>query len=55
MRDEEFFSVIIDCGVGGFFSVVGEMGEEIGVEVWLEKVLFKYDGFLYIEIWIFEV
>ncbi|MEQ8836522.1 MAG: phosphoribosylformylglycinamidine synthase subunit PurS, partial [Lacipirellulaceae bacterium] len=36
-RDQELFTAITDCGAGGFSSAVGEMGEEIGAEVWLEK------------------
>jgi phosphoribosylformylglycinamidine synthase subunit PurSL len=27
---------VTDCGAGGFSSAVGEMGEEIGAEVWLD-------------------
>ena len=36
-RDENLYSAVTDCGAGGFSSAVGEMGEEIGAEVWLEK------------------
>lgn len=53
-RDEELFSAITDCGAGGFSSAVGEMGEEIGAEVWLDKAPLKYDGLSYTEIWISE-
>lgn len=53
-RDEELFSAVTDCGAGGFSSAVGEMGEEIGAEVWLDKAPLKYDGLSYTEIWISE-
>ena len=43
-----------DCGAGGFSSAVGEMGEELGAEVWLEKAPLKYEGLTYTEIWISE-
>ena len=47
-------NAVTDCGAGGFSSAVGEMGEEIGAEVWLEKAPLKYDGLSYTEIWISE-
>ncbi len=53
-RDLELFNAITDCGAGGFSSAVGEMGEETGAEVWLEKAPLKYDGLSYTEIWISE-
>jgi phosphoribosylformylglycinamidine synthase len=53
-RDRELFSCITDCGAGGFSSAVGEMGEEIGAQVWLEKAPLKYEGLSYTEIWISE-
>ncbi|MBD3676044.1 MAG: phosphoribosylformylglycinamidine synthase subunit PurL [Planctomycetaceae bacterium] len=53
-RDEELYSAITDCGAGGFSSAVGEMGEETGAEVWLEKAPLKYAGLSYTEIWISE-
>ncbi len=53
-RDEELYNAVTDCGAGGFSSAVGEMGEEIGAEVWLEKAPLKYDGLSYTEIWISE-
>ncbi len=48
------YSAITDCGAGGFSSAVGEMGEEIGAEVDLERAPLKYDGLTYTEIWISE-
>lgn len=53
-RDERLFHAVTDCGAGGFSSAVGEMGESIGAEVWLEKVPLKYRGLSYTEIWISE-
>jgi phosphoribosylformylglycinamidine synthase len=53
-RDAGLYHAITDCGAGGFSSAVGEMGETIGAEVWLERVPLKYDGLSYTEIWISE-
>lgn len=53
-RDLELYSSITDCGGGGLSSAIGEMGEETGAEVDLEKVPLKYDGLSYAEIWISE-
>ncbi|WP_153558226.1 phosphoribosylformylglycinamidine synthase subunit PurL [Roseimaritima sediminicola] len=53
-RDAGLYNAVTDCGAGGFSSAVGEMGEEIGAEVWLEKAPLKYEGLSYTEIWISE-
>ncbi|HEX3724798.1 MAG TPA: phosphoribosylformylglycinamidine synthase subunit PurL [Pirellulales bacterium] len=53
-RDRGLYHAITDCGAGGFSSAVGEMGETIGAEVWLERAPVKYDGLSYTEIWISE-
>jgi phosphoribosylformylglycinamidine synthase II len=53
-RDRGLYTAITDCGAGGLSSAVGEMGEELGAEVDLEKVPLKYDGLSYTEIWISE-
>ncbi len=53
-RDQGLYNAITDCGAGGFSSAVGEMGEEIGAEVWLDRVPLKYEGLSYTEIWISE-
>ena len=53
-RDRGLYSRITDCGGGGLSSAVGEMGEETGVRVDLEKVPLKYSGLSYSEIWISE-
>jgi len=48
------YEAITDCGAGGLSSAVGEMGQELGAEVDLEKVPLKYAGLNYAEIWISE-
>jgi len=53
-RDKKLFNRITDCGGGGLSSAVGEMGEETGVKVFLERVPLKYAGLSYDEIWISE-
>lgn len=53
-RDRGLFNAVTDCGAGGFSSAVGEMGEEIGAEVWLDRAPLKYEGLSYTEVWISE-
>ncbi len=53
-RDKHLFRRITDCGGGGLSSAVGEMAEETGVRVELDKVHLKYAGLSYAEIWISE-
>ncbi|MCI0499247.1 MAG: phosphoribosylformylglycinamidine synthase subunit PurL [Planctomycetales bacterium] len=53
-RDAGLYEAITDCGAGGLSSAVGEMGEQLGAEVDLEKVPLKYAGLSYTEIWISE-
>jgi phosphoribosylformylglycinamidine synthase len=53
-RDRGLYNAVTDCGAGGFSSAVGEMGERIGAEVWLDRAPLKYDGLSYTEIWISE-
>ncbi|HAU37868.1 MAG TPA: phosphoribosylformylglycinamidine synthase, partial [Phycisphaerales bacterium] len=48
------YSCITDCGAGGLSSAVGEMGEQLGAEVHLDRVPLKYAGLSYAEIWISE-
>jgi phosphoribosylformylglycinamidine synthase len=54
LRDRGLYTAITDCGAGGFSSAVGEMGEKIGAEVWLDRAPVKYAGLSYTEIWISE-
>jgi phosphoribosylformylglycinamidine synthase II len=53
-RDVGLYVRITDVGGGGLSSAVGEMGEETGVRVDLEKVPLKYAGLSYTEIWVSE-
>jgi phosphoribosylformylglycinamidine synthase II len=53
-RDLGLYVRITDVGGGGLSSAVGEMGEETGVRVDLEKVPLKYAGLSYTEIWVSE-
>ncbi len=53
-RDRRLYRRITDCGGGGLSSAVGEMGEETGVRVYLDRVPLKYAGLSYDEIWISE-
>ena len=53
-RDRGLYTAVTDCGAGGFSSAVGEMGEEIGAEVWLDRCPSKYEGLSYTELWISE-
>ena len=53
-RDAQLYNAITDCGAGGFSSSVGEMGEDLGVEVDLSVVPLKYPGLQPWEIWISE-
>jgi phosphoribosylformylglycinamidine synthase II len=53
-RDRNLYTAVTDCGAGGFSSAVGEMGETIGAEVWLDRAPLKYEGLSYTEIWISE-
>ncbi len=53
-RDRRLYRGITDCGAGGLSSAVGEMGEDCGAEVDLERVPLKYPGLTAAEIWISE-
>lgn len=53
-RDRNLYHAITDCGAGGLSSAIGEMGEELGVDVDLEKIPLKYKGLSYTESWISE-
>ncbi|MDD3654579.1 MAG: AIR synthase-related protein, partial [Desulfotomaculaceae bacterium] len=43
-RDEGLIQAITDCGAGGFASAVGEMGEEVGARIALDRAPLKYPG-----------
>jgi phosphoribosylformylglycinamidine synthase len=53
-RDEGLYNAVTDCGAGGFSSAIGEMAENLGAEVRLEKAPLKYSGLLPWEIWLSE-
>jgi phosphoribosylformylglycinamidine synthase II len=53
-REQGLYVRCHDVGGGGLSSAVGEVGEETGVRVDLEKVPLKYSGLSYMEIWISE-
>jgi phosphoribosylformylglycinamidine synthase len=53
-RDMDLYDAITDCGAGGLSSAVGEMGQELGARVHLDRVPLKYHGLTYTEIWISE-
>ncbi|MFN0205324.1 MAG: phosphoribosylformylglycinamidine synthase subunit PurL [Planctomycetota bacterium] len=53
-RGEKLIRSITDCGAGGFSSAIGELAEDCGAEVYLDKAPIKYDGLRYDEIWISE-
>jgi len=53
-RDKNLYNAITDCGGGGLSSAVGEIGKDLGVQVYLERVPLKYQGLSYTEIWISE-
>ncbi len=53
-RDEGLYTAITDCGAGGFSSAVGEMGQDVGVEVDLQDIPLKYPGLRSWEIWLSE-
>lgn len=49
--EQGLIRAITDCGAGGFSSALGEMGEETGVRVWLDRAPLKYPGLRPWEIW----
>jgi len=53
-RDEGLIRAITDCGAGGFASAFGEMGEDTGVCIHLDRAPLKYHGLAPWEIWVSE-
>lgn len=53
-RDLGLYRAITDVGGGGLSSAIGELCQETGVRVYLEKIPLKYEGLSYTEIWISE-
>src|SRR3989338_5440290 len=48
-RDRNLYNAVTDCGAGGLSSAIGEMGEELGADVDIEKVPLKYKGLTHTE------
>jgi phosphoribosylformylglycinamidine synthase len=53
-RDQKLFTAITDNGAGGLSSSIGEMGEEIGARIDLDKAPLKYPGLMPWEILVSE-
>jgi phosphoribosylformylglycinamidine synthase subunit PurSL len=53
-RPDPLCHALTDCGAGGLSSAVGEMGEQLGVDVDLAHVDRKYRGLLPWEVWLSE-
>lgn len=53
-RDKNLYDAITDCGAGGLSSAVGEMAEEVGAVVELDKVPMKEKGMSAWEIFLSE-
>jgi len=53
-RDKGLYNHVTDCGAGGYSSAVGEMAEETGAKVYLDRVPLKYPGLTPWEIWVSE-
>ncbi len=53
-RDMGLYTFVTDCGAGGFSSAVGEMAQDTGAEVHLEKASLKHGGMKPWEIWLSE-
>jgi phosphoribosylformylglycinamidine synthase len=53
-RDKKLYSAVTDCGAGGLSSAIGEMGQETGARVELDRVPLKYEGLEPWEIWVSE-
>ena len=53
-RDKDLIRAITDCGAAGFSSAIGELGEDIGVNVDMSIAPLKYPGLAPWEIWMSE-
>ena len=54
LRDLDLIRTLTDCGGGGYSSAIGEMGQETGVRIFLERVPLKYTGLSPWEIFLSE-
>ncbi len=50
----DLYTAITDCGAGGFSSAIGEMAEELGADVDLDRAPRKYAGLAPWEVWLSE-
>ncbi|MGA2090993.1 MAG: phosphoribosylformylglycinamidine synthase subunit PurL [Endomicrobiales bacterium] len=53
-RDKGLFRGLTDCGAGGLSSAVGELAEQTGARVYLDRIPLKYAGLKPWEIWVSE-
>ena len=53
-RDKNLIRAIQDCGGGGLSSAIGELGQNLGVNVQLKNATLKYQGLSPWEIWLSE-
>jgi len=53
-RDKNLILAIQDCGGGGLSSAIGELGQNLGVNVQLKNAILKYQGLAPWEIWLSE-
>jgi len=53
-RDRGLIRALTDCGAAGFSSAIGELAENIGVNVDISKAPLKYEGLAAWEIWLSE-
>ena len=53
-RDRNLIRAIQDCGGGGLSSAIGELGQNLGVNVQLKNAALKYQGLSPWEIWLSE-
>lgn len=53
-RDLNLIRALTDCGAAGFSSAIGELGEDVGVDVDISKAPLKYPGLKDWEIWLSE-
>ena len=53
-RDKKLIRAIQDCGGGGLSSAIGELGQNLGVNIQLKNATLKYQGLSPWEIWLSE-
>jgi len=53
-RDKDLIRTLTDCGAAGFSSAIGEIAENVGVNVDISKAPLKYEGLSPWEIWVSE-